>query len=156
MIRGFDHVCVRDFDRARRFFAMLGFEEDKAVVIRGETVSAYMGVPGLVADHVTLVLPGSDPRQEVQLLHYREPAVADDPGIRNLGRIGLNHICFSCDDLDALVAAMEAEGFRPRSCVLDFHSRRLIFLEGSRRDHGRAGGVALSMPCAGAPACYIM
>lgn len=132
MIRHFDHVtvAVRDLERARAFFTLLGFREDKAVVLRGETFAAYMGVPGIVADHVTLVLPDSDPRLEIQLLHYQEPEVADDPTIRDLARIGFNHICFACDDLDGLVAQAEAAGFRRRAGVLDFHSRRLVFLEG--------------------------
>jgi catechol 2,3-dioxygenase-like lactoylglutathione lyase family enzyme len=37
MIQRFDHVTivVRDLDQARRFFGLLGFTEDKAVVIKG-------------------------------------------------------------------------------------------------------------------------
>jgi len=132
MIRHFDHVtvCVRDLERAKAFFAVLGFEEDKAVVIEGKTFSAYMGVADAVADHVTLVLPGSAPRLEVQLLHYQTPESPDDPGVRDLGRLGINHICFACDNLDDLVARAGALGFHPRNAVFDFHSRRLIFLEG--------------------------
>ncbi|MGY8996792.1 MAG: VOC family protein [Alphaproteobacteria bacterium] len=132
MIRHFDHVtiAVRDLARARTFFSLLGFEEDKEVVIKGPAFSDYMGVAGISADHVTLVLAGSAPRLEVQLLHYLEPEAEDDPGISNLGRIGFNHICFACDDLDGLLARVEAAGFRRRNQVLDFHSRRLVFLEG--------------------------
>lgn len=132
MIRHFDHVtiAVHDLARARAFFALLGFKEDKEVVIKGPVFSDYMGVAGISADHVTLVLPGSTPRLEVQILHYLEPEAADDPGISNLGRIGFNHICFACDDLDGLLARVEAGGFRRRNEVLDFHSRRLVFLEG--------------------------
>jgi hypothetical protein len=32
-------VVVRDRDRARTFFGLLGFKEDKAVVIRGPTIT---------------------------------------------------------------------------------------------------------------------
>ena len=37
MVTRFDHVtiAVRDLDRAKAFFALLGFVEDKAVVISG-------------------------------------------------------------------------------------------------------------------------
>ena len=75
MIQRFDHVTVvvRDLERARRFFGLLGFAEDKAVVIKGPVMDAYMGVPGIEADHVTLVLRGVAPRLEVQLLRYRHP-----------------------------------------------------------------------------------
>ena len=42
MIQRFDHVTVvvRDPDQARRFFGLLGFAEDKAVVIKGPVMDA--------------------------------------------------------------------------------------------------------------------
>ena len=132
MIPHFDHVTVgvHDLERAKRFFAVLGFEVDKDVVIRGERFADYMGVAGIEADHVTLVMPGAEPRLEVQLLHYKHPDPTPDPQIRNLCKPGFNHICFAIDDLDGLVAKFEAEGFTTRSDVLDFHSRKLVFLDG--------------------------
>lgn len=58
MVKHFDHitVVVRDVDAARRFFSLLGFEHDKSVVISGDVFAKYMGVPGIEAEHVTLVL----------------------------------------------------------------------------------------------------
>jgi len=47
MVKRFDHVtiAVRDLDRAKAFFGLLGFVEDKAAVISGPIFSAYMGLP---------------------------------------------------------------------------------------------------------------
>ena len=80
MLKRFDHVTVvvRDLDAARAFFGLLGFKEDKAVVISGPTFAAYMDVQGIEADHVTLVLSGADPSVEVQLLRYRHPEPLPD------------------------------------------------------------------------------
>jgi catechol 2,3-dioxygenase-like lactoylglutathione lyase family enzyme len=132
MIPHFDHVTVgvHDIERAKRFFAVLGFEVDKDVVIKGERFARYMGVDGIEAEHLTLVMPGSEPRLEVQLLHYHQPDARTDPEIRNLCKTGFNHICFAVDDLDGLVEKFEAEGFKTRSGILDFHSRKLVFLDG--------------------------
>ena len=49
MLRHFDHVTVvvRDLAAARRFFGLLGFVEDKAVLISGPQFADYMGVEGL-------------------------------------------------------------------------------------------------------------
>jgi len=54
----FDHltIVVRDIDRAKAFFALLGFKEAISVVIAGEPFAGYMGVSGIEAEHVTLVL----------------------------------------------------------------------------------------------------
>ncbi len=132
MVRRFDHltIAVRDLDRARRFFGLLGFREAMSVVIAGEPFASYMGVPEIEADHVTLVLENASPRTEIQLLHYRRPEAIPDPHIRDLYKIGLNHICFATDDLAAEVRKMRENGFETRSGILDFHSRKLVFLEG--------------------------
>lgn len=132
MIKNFDHVtvAVRDLDAARRFFALLGLVEDKAVVIKGETFARYMDVDGIEADHVTLFLPGADPRFEVQLLHYRHPDPINDAARARLDRLGFNHICFAVEDLDATLAQLKAGGVEPRAELRDFHNRNLVFLDG--------------------------
>lgn len=97
MVRRFDHVtiAVRDLDGARRFFGLLGFKEAVSVVIAGEPFASYMGVPEMEADHVPLVLENASPRTEIQLLHYRHPEPIADPHIRDLHKIGFNHVCFA-------------------------------------------------------------
>ena len=101
-----------------------------SVVIAGEPFASYMGVPDIEADHVTLVLKDATPRTEVQLLHYRHPASLADAHIGDLHRIGFNHVCFAVDDLEAELAMMRENGFETRGGLLDFHSRKLAFLQG--------------------------
>lgn len=131
-LKHFDHVtvCVSDLDAAKRFFGLLGFAVDKSVVISGEPFATYMGVDGIDADHVTLVLPGISPRFEVQLLHYRNPEAARDATITRLDKLGFNHICFAVDDIEAMVADLRAKGVEVRSELEDFHNRQLFFLTG--------------------------
>jgi hypothetical protein len=66
----------------------LGFKEAVSVVIAGEPFASYMGVPGIEADHVTLVLENASPRSEIQLLHYRHPEPLPDPHIRDSTKLG--------------------------------------------------------------------
>ena len=132
MVRHFDHITlvVRDVEAAKRFFALLGFEHDRSVVISGEVFSTYMGVPGIEAEHVTLVLAGAMPRAEVQLLVYRAPDPMPNPSIEDLSTIGFNHVCFAVDDLEEEVRRLRAAGIETRTEVLDFHGRKLVFLCG--------------------------
>jgi catechol 2,3-dioxygenase-like lactoylglutathione lyase family enzyme len=132
MIKRFDHltIVVDDLADAKRFFGLLGFSEGISVVISGPVMVAYMGVPDIVADHVTLVAEGVTPRTEIQLLHYRQPAAIADPNIRDLHKIGLNHVCFAVDDIHAVVATMKANGYRTRNDIMEFHERKLVFLVG--------------------------
>src|SRR5215831_1385247 len=116
MIKNFDHVTivVRDAEAAKRFFGLLGFQEEKSVVIAGPQFSAYMGVDGIEAEHVTLALKNVSPRTEVQLLKYRHPDPRPDPAISDLTKLGFNHVCFAVDDLEAEVARLKAKGVELR------------------------------------------
>jgi catechol 2,3-dioxygenase-like lactoylglutathione lyase family enzyme len=132
MLKYFDHVTivVRDVEKAKKFFALLGFKETKVALISGKVMDDYMGVAGVEADHITLELENVRPRTEVQLLHYRHPAPLPDPSIDHLNKLGFNHICFAVDDLDAEVAKLKAAGVELRNQVMDFHSRKLVFVRG--------------------------
>lgn len=132
MNEGFDHmtVVVDDLDAARRFFALLGFSERMAVVVSGDEMAAYMGIPGWKADHVTLEIPDAPVHQEVQLLRFHRPKAAADEGAGTLTRTGFNHVCFRVTDLDGMLTHLAAHGVAPRNDVMDFHDRRLVFLDG--------------------------
>ena len=132
MVRQIDHVPVadRDADAGLCFFALLGSREVKSVVINGGPFAEYMGVPGIEAEHRTLVLENATPRFEKQLLTYRQPAVHADPAAGDLARTGFNHICFAVDDLDAEVARLTAAGVKLRNEVMLFHDRKRVFVAG--------------------------
>ena len=132
MVRHFDHltIVVRDVERAKAFFAHLGFKEAVSVVIKGPVFADYMGVPGMEAEHVTLLLENASPRTEIQLLRYINPEMLPDPHIHDLNKLGLNHVCFAVDDIDAEVARLRGAGFRTRNEIMDFHTRKLVFIEG--------------------------
>jgi catechol 2,3-dioxygenase-like lactoylglutathione lyase family enzyme len=132
MVRHFDHltIVVRDAERAKAFFALLGFKEAMSVVIKGPVFADYMGVPGIEAEHITLVLENATPRAEIQLLRYLHPETLPDPHVQDLNKLGMNHICFAVDDIEAEVARLRGAGFRTRNAVMDFHARKLVFIEG--------------------------
>jgi catechol 2,3-dioxygenase-like lactoylglutathione lyase family enzyme len=132
MVKRFDHltIVVQDIGRTKEFFALLGFVEALSVIIAGEPFSSYMGVPGIEAEHVTLVLENASPRTEIQLLRYLHPKPLPDPLIRDLHKLGFNHVCFAVDNIEAEVAKLRAHGFQTRNEIMDFHSRRLVFIEG--------------------------
>ena len=132
MIRSMDHVSivVSDLDSAKTFFGVLGFEIEHDSVIKGKTFADYMGVDGIEANHVTMVMPGSSPRFDVQLVHYQHPDAVADPEIHNLAKLGYNHVCYAVDDVEALVEKVRANGFKTRGDILTYHDRKLVFLEG--------------------------
>ena len=132
MITHFDHVTVvvRDTKKAIEFFALLGFVEQRSVVISGDQFSRYMGVADIEAEHVTLALADANPRVEVQLLRYRHPEPIRDPDILKLNKLGFNHICFAVDDIESKIRKLRASGIEMRNDMIQFHDRKLIFISG--------------------------
>ena len=123
-------IVVRDIEKAKQFLGLLGFKEDKSVVISGEKFSKYMGVDGIEAEHVTLALTNSSQRVEMQLLRYRHPDPIPDPNIASLNKLGFNHVCFAVDNLETEVERLKANGVQFRNDIMDFHGRKLIFITG--------------------------
>jgi len=126
-----DHVTivVRDLGKATAFFGLLGFVEDKSVVISGDRFARYMGVPEIEAEHLTLVSK-QKPRFEIQLLRYLKPERLPEADAKNLAKPGFNHICFAVTDLDGEVRRLTDQGVSLRNEVMDFHDRKLVFLSG--------------------------
>lgn len=133
MIRNPDHVtiAVADAPAAIEFFALLGFQERHVLTIDGDAPAAYMGMPDMKAQHITLALEGSTPYFEIQLLQF-DPPPPSDPGEHptNHRRRGYNHLAFRVDDIRAAAAHLEANGVKMLSDELDYISRRLRLFEG--------------------------
>ena len=132
MITHFDHVTivVNDVEKAKSFFALLGFVEQQSVIIAGDELSRYMGIDDIEAEHVTLALADASPRLEVQLLHYRRPQSIPDPNIAKLNKLGFNHVCLAVDDIEAEVQKLSARGVKMRNEIMQFHDRKLVFISG--------------------------
>ena len=123
-------IVVQDVERAKGFFSILGFEEAETTFISGEAMEDYLGVPGIDAEHVTLVLKGCTPHFDIQLLKYNNPAPMQNEHIRNLTTIGYNHICFTVDDLDATIAELKAADIVLRSDSMEFRDYKMVFIWG--------------------------
>lgn len=63
-----------------------------------------------------------DPQAAVPVLNRNQLA-----RVRYTGRL---RSCFAVDDLEAEVARLTASGVKLRNAVMDFHSRKVVFLHG--------------------------
>ena len=133
MILNPDHVtiAVADAEAAIGFFALLGFRKDHVATIDGGIPAQYMGLPRMKAQHITLVLEGSKPRFEIQLLEF-DPLSGTDPGAHptNLRKLGFNHLAFRVDDIEMTTDELVAHGVTMLSDEMDYISRRLRLFEG--------------------------
>jgi len=128
MLRHFDDmtIVVRDLGRAKEFFAVLGFKEVISVIIAGEPFASYMGVPDQGRSR--------DARPGECLGAHRDPTSEISVSVSLAGRayprsaqVGMNHICFAVDDVEEEKVAC---GFKTRNAIMDFHARKLVFIDG--------------------------
>lgn len=133
MLRNPDHVtiAVADAAPAIEFFALLGFVERHVATIDGGEPARYMGMPDMVAQHITLELAGVEPHFEIQLLEF-EPTPGEDPGAHptNLRRRGYNHLAFRVDDIEAASRHLLDHDVTMLSEEMDYISRKLRLFEG--------------------------
>jgi len=114
MFRNPDHitVAVTDAPAAIRFFELLGFRQGHVAMIDGGEPAAYMGMPDMKAQHISLA-PGEEPGE-----------------LPTNRRRGYNHLALRVDDIAAATAHLEANGVTMLSDEMDYISRRLRFFEG--------------------------
>jgi catechol 2,3-dioxygenase-like lactoylglutathione lyase family enzyme len=133
VLRNPDHVtiAVADAAPAIEFFTLLGFQLGHVATIDGGEPAAYMGMPDMKAQHITLVLEGAEPHFEIQLLEF-DPTPGADPGEHptNMRRRGYNHLAFRVDDIEATTAHLVANGVTLLSDEMDYISRKLRLFEG--------------------------
>lgn len=123
-------IVVQDLEPAKEFFSILGFEEEETKFISGEVMANYLDVPGIEAEHVTLVLKGCTPHFDIQLLKYNKPEPTQNEHVRDLTTVGYNHICFAVDDFDSMIAKLKSAGVRLRNDGMEFRDYKMAFIWG--------------------------
>lgn len=99
-------VCVSDLDRSLRFYTEgLGFEEAESWAV-GPEFGTLMEVEGVALQSRFLRREGCT----IELLFYDNPGAQGPAERRPMNQLGLTHLCFKVDDVDATVARVVAAG----------------------------------------------
>ncbi len=97
-------LCVADLDAAMRFYCEgLGFSAAERFDLDDEMLpglGASLEVPGPVAVASQFIRLGD---MAIELLHYTSPTASGTPSTSR-GHLGLTHLAFHVDDLDASLA----------------------------------------------------
>jgi lactoylglutathione lyase len=116
MSEAFSHfgICVSDLDRSLRFYCEgLGFEPTAQHQV-GEEFARLMEIDGVAVRSQFLRRDGLS----VELLYYDAPGHVGEPVRRPVNQLGLTHLNFRVDDVDAVAERLRALG----GAVLD-HTR---------------------------------
>jgi glyoxylase I family protein len=100
-------LCVSDLGRALAFYRDgLGFREVSRLGFADEGTQKLLGLPGAELEAVYLRRDGTT----LELLHFPRPGTHLVRGPRPMNQVGLTHLSFLVDDLDAVLARLRALG----------------------------------------------
>ena len=133
---GHTGVVVRDLPLMRRFYGeILGLAETRHVIREGPFIDGITGLTGVVLE--AFILGTAEHPNAVELLKYRNHPSAIVP--KGPNGHGMNHIHFIVDDLDPILAALEAEGLDHWGAPQDWPERMVArgLRQGSRAQRAR-------------------
>ena len=109
-VRRMDHVgvIVDDLDAAIAFFAELGLEEAGRGRVDGEWVDRIVGLGGVENESAFVKTP--DGHGRLELIQFRTPPADGGGQPLPANTLGLRHLAFVVDDVDASVAALQGHG----------------------------------------------
>lgn len=126
-----DHVgvVVEDLPAAVEFFTQLGMEVQGDGSVEGEWVDRIVGLNGIQVEMAMLKTASGDAKVEL-VKFLSPPAEAGEPNAPS-NVVGLRHLCFEVEDVDALVAALQERGNELVGELVSYgNSYRLCYVHG--------------------------
>jgi catechol 2,3-dioxygenase-like lactoylglutathione lyase family enzyme len=122
-------IVVDDLAAAIAFFIELGLELEGEATVEGRSVDRLVGLEGVRSDVAMLRTPDGHGRIELSKFHT-PAAVSGDPNAP-VNRLGMGRIMFAVDDIDAVVAGLQARGSELVGEVVQYEdSYRLCYVRG--------------------------
>ena len=123
-------VVVDDLEAAKEFFVALGMEVEGEAPIEGPWVDRINSLDGVRVDIAMLRTADGNGRLEVTKFHH--PAVITAQPENALGNTsGLRSVMFEVDDIDAIVAGLQARGAELIGEVVQYEDvYRLCYVRG--------------------------
>lgn|SRR5512146_94631 len=130
-IRRLDHVgvIVNDLPAAKEFFLDLGLEVLWEGELEGKWLDRIVGLNGVKTAYVMLRTP--DGQANLELVKYYSPS--DERGIQQhfANTLGIGHIAFAVEDIEAIVAKLKKKGVEIFSEIQNYEDiYKLCYIRG--------------------------
>lgn len=126
-----DHVgvIVNDLSAAKAFFLDLGLEVQGEQVVEGAWVEQIIGLKDVKETVVMFGMP--DGEATLELVKFHTPL--DEKGIQPsfANTLGIQHIAFAVEDIEAIVAKLENKGIELFGEILNYENTyKLCYVRG--------------------------
>lgn len=130
-INRIDHVSinVNDLSEAKAFFLDLGLEVQAEWELDGEQLDRIVGLEGVKTACVGLGMP--DGQTWIELVKFYTPSDESDFQQPLANTLGIRHICFAVEDIEAIVAKLKEKGMEIFSEIQQYEeSYKLCYVRG--------------------------
>lgn len=130
-IHRIDHVgiIVNDLPAAKAFFLDFGFEGQGEGELEGEWLDQIVGLNDVKTAYVFLRMP--DGQANLELVKFYAPS--DEKGIQQspANTLGIRHIAFAVEDIEAVVAKLKKKGMEIFSEIQNYENMyKLCYVRG--------------------------
>jgi len=101
-------IVVDDLAAARAFFVELGLALQGEGQVEGGWVDRVVGLEDVRVEYAMLETP--DGHGRLELVKFHSPSVRGGDGNAPANTLGIRHLAFAVDDIDAAVASVRARG----------------------------------------------
>ncbi|MBI0579998.1 VOC family protein [Neobacillus cucumis] len=126
-----DHVSinVNDLSEAKAFFLDLGLEVKAEWELDGEQLDRIVGLKDVKTACVGLGMP--DGQAWIELVKFYSPSDEKDIQQPFANTLGIRHICFNVEDIEAIVAKLKKKGTEIFSEIQQYEeSYKLCYVRG--------------------------
>ena len=121
-------IVVDDLEAAIAFFAELGLELEGRSTVEGESVDRLVGLEGVRSEIAMMRPPNGQGGIELDKFHA-PTAVRAEPEDAPVNALGIRRIMFAVDDIDAVLARLQARGAELIGEVVQYEdSYRLCYI----------------------------
>ena len=101
-------IVVEDLEAATAFFVELGLKVQGEGQVEGGWVDRVVGLEGVRVEYAMMETP--DGHGRLELVKFHSPSVRGGDGQVPANILGIRHLAFAVDDIDAAVATVRARG----------------------------------------------
>jgi catechol 2,3-dioxygenase-like lactoylglutathione lyase family enzyme len=122
-------VVVDDLAAAIEFFVALGLQVEGEAMVEGGWVDRIVGLEGVRSEIVMLVT--ADGHGRLELTKFHSPAGAEPGPAAPANAMGLRHVSFRVDDVEAAVSGLRARGVELVGELVQYsNSYKLCYVRG--------------------------
>jgi catechol 2,3-dioxygenase-like lactoylglutathione lyase family enzyme len=126
-----DHVSivVNDFPAAKAFFLDLGLELQGEGALEGAWLDRIVGLNDVKTSFAFFRMP--EGRASIELVKFHTPSDESRSPQPFANTLGVRHICFAVEDIEAIVAKLRAKGTETFSEIQDYKGKyKLLYVRG--------------------------